>query len=181
MPEREPVETTNLDSYGHAALAWSRARDTFATDSRGPGVTHFLVTVRPDGRPHAAGVGALWFDGDVYFTAGPRRRKARNLEANPACTLSARLTGIDVVIEGVASRVVDPATLERLAAVYRDAGWPAEVQGDAFSAPYSAPSAGPPPWHLYCLTIHTAFGVTGAEPYGATRWRFDSRGSATLG
>ncbi len=46
-------------------------------------------------------------------------------------------------------------------------------EGDAFTAPYSAPSAGPPPWHLYRFTFHTAFGVAGEEPYGATRWRFD--------
>jgi hypothetical protein len=46
------------------------------------------------------------------------------------------------------------------------------VQDEAFSAPYSAPSAGPPPWHLYRMKFHTAFGVATAEPFGATRWRF---------
>ena len=45
-------------------------------------------------------------------------------------------------------------------------------EGDAFTAPYSAPSAGPPPWHLYRFTFHTAVGVAGEEPHGATRWRF---------
>jgi len=48
-----------------------------------------------------------------------------------------------------------------------------QVEGDAFTAPYSAPSAGPPPWHLYRFTFHTAFGVASEEPRGATRWRFD--------
>ena len=38
---------------------------------------------------------------------------------------------------------------------------------------FRAPSAGPPPWHLYRLTFHTVFGVATAEPYGATRWRFE--------
>jgi hypothetical protein len=47
------------------------------------------------------------------------------------------------------------------------------VQGDAFTAPFSAPSAGPPPWHLYRFTFHAVFGVATAEPYGATRWRFE--------
>jgi hypothetical protein len=70
-------------------------------------------------------------------------------------------------------KVTDPATLERLAAAYRDVGWPAEVDGDAFTAPYSAPSAGPPPWNLYRFTFHTAFGVAEDEPGGASRWRFD--------
>jgi hypothetical protein len=54
----------------------------------------------------------------------------------------------------------------------RDIGWPAEVTGDAFTAPYSAPSAGAPPWHLYRFTFHTIVGLSTAEPSGATRWRF---------
>jgi hypothetical protein len=82
-----------------------------------------------------------------------------------------RLPGIDVVLEGRAELVTDADTLERLAAEYREGGWPAEVDGDA---PYSAPSAGPPPWHLYRFELHTAFGVATAEPHGASRWRFDS-------
>jgi hypothetical protein len=105
--------------------------------------------------------------------SGPETRKSRNLAANPACTISVRLEGLDLVLEGEASRVVDPPTLEQVAAVYRDGGWPAEVDGDAFTAPYSAPSAGPPPWHLYRFRLHTVIGVATAEPYGATSWRFD--------
>jgi hypothetical protein len=53
--------------------------------------------------------------------------------------------------------------------VYRQAGWPAQVERDAFTAPYTAPSAGTPPWHLYRFTLHTAFGVATEEPYGASR------------
>jgi hypothetical protein len=103
------------------------------------GGTFFLGTTGPDGRPHAQGVGAVWLDGDLYFVSGPGTRKSRNL----ACTVSASLPGIDIVIEGEASRVTEAATLEWLAAHYRETGWPTVVQGDAFTAPYSAPSAGP--------------------------------------
>jgi len=173
MTDVEPVEVTNLDRYGSDALPWSRARDIFATGSASPDVTFFLGTIRPDGRPHAAGVGAAWHDGDLYFTASPDSRKARNLAADPACTLSARLAGIDLVVEGTAARVTDAGVLEQLVAIYRAGGWPAEVDGDAFTAPFSAPSAGPPPWHLYRITIQVVFGVATTEPYGATRWRFD--------
>jgi hypothetical protein len=109
----------------------------------------------------------------LYFTSGPGTRKARNLAANPACMFSVGPEGIDLVLEGEAARVTDPPTLERVARLYREIGWPAEVEGDAFTAPFSAPSAGPPPWHLYLFTFHTAFGVATAEPYGATRWRFE--------
>jgi hypothetical protein len=174
MPNREPIETTNLDTiYGSETLPWSRARELLAVGAfAAPGAPFFLGTVRPDGRPHAAGVGAAWYDGDLYFQCGPRTRKARNVAANPACTISGGLRGMDIVFEGDARRVADTATLEALAAVYREGGWPVQVDGDAFMAPYSAPSAGPPPWHLFRVTAHTVFGVATTGPYGATRWRF---------
>jgi Pyridoxamine 5'-phosphate oxidase len=173
MTEREPIEVTNLDRYGFPALPWSRPRDLLADGTPTADVTFFLGTTRPDGRPHAAGVGALWLDGDLYFTSGPGTRKARDLAANPVCTISAKLAAIDLVLEGEATRVTDRPTLEEAARRFREGGWPAEVEGDAFTAPFSAPSAGPPPWQLYRFTFHTAFGVATAEPYGATRWRFD--------
>lgn len=172
MADRAPTDVTNLDGYGARTLDWKRAAEALAA---GPaGGTFFLGTVGPDGRPHAAGVGAVWVDERLYFVSGPGTRKSRNLAANPACTISASLSGIDIVIEGEASRVTDAETLERLAAHYRENGWPAEVEGDAFTAPYSAPSAGPPPWYLYALDVRTVFGLGGAEPPGATRWRFTS-------
>jgi hypothetical protein len=172
MTESTPAEVTNLDRYGSDALPWSRPRDLLAAGPEQPGTSFFLGSVRPDGRPHAAAVGALWLDGDLYFTSGPDMRKARNLAANPACTISVGLKGIDLILEGDATRITDQATLEQVAQLYRAGGWPAEVEGDAFTAPFSAPSAGPPPWQLYRFTFHTAFGVATAEPYGATRWRF---------
>jgi hypothetical protein len=171
MADREPTDVRNLDRYGAPALAWSRVREALVAPSEND--RFFLGTVDPDGRPHAAGVGALWSDSDLYVVSGPGTRKSRNLAANPAGTIAAALRGIDVVFEGEATRVTDGPTLERLAAAYRAQGWPAEVEGDAFTAPYSAPSAGPPPWHLHRFTFHTAFAVATEKPDGATRWRFD--------
>jgi hypothetical protein len=173
MTDRDPVETKNLSQYDDTALAWSRARDALV-DEQGSTRTFFLGTIGPEGRPHAAGVGALWHDGDVYVVAGPGTRKARNMDANPACTVSVSLSGMDLILEGTAARVHDTDTLEQLASMYREAGWPAEVQGDAFTAPFMAPGGGPPPWNLYRVTVHTAFAVASAEPGGATRWRFAS-------
>ncbi len=172
MTDRAPVEVTNLDRYGSPALPWSRPRDRLASSPTAD-LTFFLGTVGRDGRPHAAAVGALWLNGDLYFTSGPATCKARNLAANSACTISVKPERIDLVLEGEAHRVTDPPTLEQAAKLYRAGGWPAVVQGDAFTAPFSAPSAGPAPWYLYRITFHTAFGVATAVPNGATRWRFD--------
>jgi hypothetical protein len=172
MTDRQPIETVNLDRYGHPALPWSRVHDLLESGPKGPLVGFFLGTVRPDGRPHVAGVGAVWHDGDLYLTSGPGTRKARNLAGNPRCTLAVKLPGIDVTLEGEATRVIDPAVLEQVAGIYREFGWPAQVADDAFTAPYSAPSAGPPPWNLYRFVIETVAGVSTSEPNGATLWRF---------
>jgi hypothetical protein len=172
MADRTPIKATNLDRYGNAALLWSRPHDLLANAPKEAHRTFFLGSSRPDGRPHSAGVGALWHDGDIYLVSGPTTRKSRNLAANPACTISITLEGIDLVLEGEAKRVTDKPSLEQLAQLYRESGWPVEVEGDAFVAPFSAPSAGPAPWYLYRFTFHTAFGVATAEPHGATRWQF---------
>jgi nitroimidazol reductase NimA-like FMN-containing flavoprotein (pyridoxamine 5'-phosphate oxidase superfamily) len=172
MPERRLVKTRNLDRYGSDALPWSRAHNHLSSTIPDQNSVTYLNTTNPDGRPHSVGIGAVWHDGDMYFTSNLETRKSRNLAQNPYATIATRLPDMDLVLEGKATLVSDPETLEALAAVYRKGGWPAEVQGDALTAPYSAPSAGPPPWHLYRLVIDTAFGVATAEPYGATRWDF---------
>jgi pyridoxine/pyridoxamine 5'-phosphate oxidase len=170
MTEREPTEHKNLDIYGSETIPWSRAREQLEAD--GPG-SWWLASVRPDGRPHATAVGALWVDGKVYFTTSPTSRKGRNLVANPYCVITVSLDSLDLAVEGTAVRVTDAPTLQRIAERYAAQGWPAKVSDDAFTAEYSAPSAGPPPWNLYAVAPTTAFGVATAEPWGATRWRFD--------
>ena len=167
----DPVEVTNLDRYGSPPLPWSRARDLLSAGPPQPDIPFFLGTSRPDGRPHAAGIGALWLDDELYFTAGPGTRKAANLAANPACTISVRLDGLDVVFEGEARRVTDTSTLERVAALYR-AGVAGRGGRRRVHRCVQRPERRPAAWQLYRCTVHTAFGVATAEPSGATRWRF---------
>jgi hypothetical protein len=169
-PKAKGPTAKNLDIYGAAPLEWSRALKQLEA---GPSGTFWLATTSPDGRPHVAGIGALWVDGKIYLVSGSGTRKGRNLAANSNCVLSVSLTGIDLVIEGRAVRITDRPTLLRLAKRYADQGWPASVSGGALTAEYSAPSAGPPPWNLYVVRPTTAFGVASTEPSGATRWQFE--------
>jgi hypothetical protein len=164
------MDQKNLDIYGSEPIPWSRALEQLEGDG-GRG-TYWLATTRSDGRPHIAGIGALWVDGKVYFVSGAGTRKSRNLSENSNCAVSISLVGLDLVIEGKAIRVTDEATLVRLAERYAAQGWPATVGDRALTAPYSAPSAGPPPWDLYEIAPVTAFGVATTEPNGATRWCF---------
>jgi general stress protein 26 len=166
------MEQKNLDIYGDPPLPWSRPLDQLKAFVAGPHHGTWLATTRPDGRPHLTGIGAVWLDDHFYFTSRLDTRKSRNLAENPSCAIALELPDMDLVIEGAAAIVTDDVTLERLAATFRDQGWPASVKDGALTAEYSAPSAGPPPWHLYVMTPATAYGVATEEPYGAMRWRF---------
>ncbi|WP_326837650.1 pyridoxamine 5'-phosphate oxidase family protein [Amycolatopsis rhabdoformis] len=167
----EPTRTRNLDIYGHAPLAWSRAR-TALSPSPAADLPFFLTTVRPNGRPHTTGIGAVWHSDTLYFVSGPGTLKSRLLAANPWCSVGVRLSGLDLTLEGTASRVTDFPTLDGLATVYRSGGWPATAIEEGFTAPYSAPSAGPAPWYVYELALRTAVAVASEEPHGATEWTF---------
>jgi hypothetical protein len=165
-------EKNLADLYNLPPIPWAKVKSVLERDQP-PDVRCFIATTRPDGRPHMAGVGAVWHDDAVWFVSGPGTRKSRNLAENANCAVSMALPTMDVVFEGTARRVTDDPTLQRLARRYGETGWPATVQDKAFTYDYSAPSAGPPPWYLYELRPVTAFCVLSEEPGGAMRWRFD--------
>jgi hypothetical protein len=165
------MDQTNLDIYGHPPIPWSRAEQQL--DALDQMESHFfLATVGPHGRPHLAGIAPLWLDGKFYFVSGPGTRKSQNLAERAGCALAVALPGLDLTFEGTAANVTDEPMLQQLAGLYVAQGWPVTVKDGAFTAPYSAPSAGPPPWDVYEFTLKTAIGVASAEPHGATRWRF---------
>ena len=169
------------DLYELPLVDWKRITNrleagiTLAPGTGGPDRhTCWLVTINQDGSPHVTGVGALWEDGAFWFETGEATRKAKNLERDPRCALSVTTTEFDLVIEGEAQRVSDRATVERMAALWAAHGWPASVDesGLALTAEYSAPSAGPPPWSVYCIRLHRATALAVEDPAGATKWEF---------
>jgi hypothetical protein len=175
------METKNLATrYGLPALEWATIRrdlDAGAIEASGgtrPN-TCWLTTVGDDGAPHTNGIGAVWHDGAFWFVTGRITRKGRNLARDSRCSLSVSVPDFDLVIEGMAETVEEPATVALLAERWRDGGWPCEVDdsGTALTAPYSAPSAGGPPWHVYRIVARAATVVSATEPGGATTWRFD--------
>lgn len=172
----EPTNLRNLDRYGTPPIAWEPvARELFeavsqAPDTGGPNrVTYWLATTNADGTPHVAAVGTLPVDGVLCVISGLDTRKSRNLARDPRCVLTVSTHRFDLAVEGSAQIVTDRARLERIAQVYVDQGWPARVndEGTALTAPYSAPSAGPPPWHAYEVTPSKVIAV-GGDPGGAT-------------
>jgi PPOX class probable F420-dependent enzyme len=87
---------------GSGLIPWSEAerRLTVAHD-------YWVATVRPDGRPHVMPVWAVWLDGRLWFSSGLGSRKARNLAAEPRCTLTTDDALSPVVVDGVAERLAD--------------------------------------------------------------------------
>ncbi|MGE5136816.1 MAG: pyridoxamine 5'-phosphate oxidase family protein [Gemmatimonadota bacterium] len=176
------MDATNLaELYDSPLLDWAAIEARLEAGlSQAPGTggpdrhTCWLATINPDGSPHLTGIGALWADGCFWFETGKGTRKGRNLARDPRCTLSVATREFDLVVAGEASLVTDPATVAAMAARWAAQGWPARVDetGRALTAEYSAPSAGPPPWHVYRLTPRTATALGTVEPGGATRWRF---------
>ena len=176
------MQARNLaDLYDLAPLDWSAisARlDRGVPQAPGDGGpdrhTCWLATINPDGSPHVNGVGTVWADGAFWFETGERSRKGRNLARDPRCTLSVATHEFDLVVEGVAGIVREPALVAARAAEWRAGGWPCEVDesGTALTAAFSAPSAGPPPWSVYRITPRRATALATVEPGGATTWTF---------
>src|SRR5215472_6345529 len=117
------MEATNLAGlYNLPLLDWPGIEARLGQGvSQAPGTggpdrhTSWLATINPDGSPHVTGLGALWVDGTFWFETGEHTRKGRNLARDPRCTLSLATDDYDVVVEGEAHRVTDPATVASMA------------------------------------------------------------------
>ena len=74
MTDRQLVDTKNLDRYGDPPLPWSRPLGVLDQIAPSEMLTWFLGTVRPDGRPHTAGVGRRGMTGTSTSRAVPAPR-----------------------------------------------------------------------------------------------------------
>jgi hypothetical protein len=174
------MKTTNLgQAEGLPPVDWTTIAERLerwegpAPDDHNARST-WLTTINDDGTPHVTPVGALWIDGTFWFQTGARTLKARNVERDPRCTLATSIRGADVVLDGVAERVTDPSAVARAAQAWADSGWPAEPDpsGTGITAPFNAPTQGPPPWNVYRIAPRSALVCLGEEPGGLTRIQF---------
>ena len=143
---------------GSGLLPWSEAerRLTGSHD-------YWCATVCPDGRTHVMPVWGIWDDGLLWFSSGLRSRKARNLAADPRCTLTTDDARDPVVLEGRAEVVTDTA---RIAAFV-----------DAVNAKYDAAVTtdfqDPAVNGTFAVLPVRVFALSGADFTGSpTRWTF---------
>jgi len=95
VPDRE--RPTIPDGYGlpgtaDGLLSWEAVEQRLRAS-----LHYWLATVRPDGTPHSVPRWGVWLDGRFYYDGAATTRHVRNLEHNPACTLTLE-SGIEVVI-----------------------------------------------------------------------------------
>jgi nitroimidazol reductase NimA-like FMN-containing flavoprotein (pyridoxamine 5'-phosphate oxidase superfamily) len=136
----------------------------------------WVVTVRPDGRPHATPMVPVVHDGKVYFHTGRTEVKYANLRANPHVLVLAGDTawdrGLDVAFEGTAAEVTDDALLYRIAELYRrrwDGRW--QLEGAASTVVATNPDV---PVVVLAVTPNRARGHAKGDPFGQTTYRFSN-------
>jgi hypothetical protein len=169
VADKQPVSAHPLLGDDAIPAQWSMAGEHLEGES----ATYWLATVRSNGRPHVRPVLAVWVEGGLYFCAGERTCKAKNLSLNSHCALTVEREPLDLVVEGIAVKVRDAATLQRVADAYASAyQWHVTVRDGAFHDTEGAPTAGPPPYDVYEVTPTTAFGFGTDESFSPTRWDF---------
>jgi hypothetical protein len=97
-PVMPAIYGTAKSAKGLLDWEWARQR---LSDSH----NYVIVTVRPDGRPHAMGMHGLWVDDDFYFGTLDTTRKAKNLAANANCILINDKLHELVIVEGTATKI----------------------------------------------------------------------------
>lgn len=159
MTAKEPV--TELDARfsgeGATPTAWTAARKRLEEAE-----VYWLSTVRPDGRPHVTTLIAVWLEGALYFATGPTERKAKNLVQNQHCIITtgcnALNEGLDLVVEGDATKLSDDAKIRRIA--------------DAFESKYGSEWRVDGGALVYEVAPSRVFGF-GKGEFSQTRWRFE--------
>lgn len=139
-------------------LPWSWAVDHLVAARR-----FWVASADPLGQPHNSAVWAVWVEDALWFSCGPRSRKARNLLANGRCAVATERADEAVTITGRAGRFEDAAVVGAVANAY------AAKYGDGFPDPATNP--------LFAVVPEVVIGIIENEPdftTRATRWTFSS-------
>jgi nitroimidazol reductase NimA-like FMN-containing flavoprotein (pyridoxamine 5'-phosphate oxidase superfamily) len=171
MVEHHSIPPVSENYIGDSDLGagWSQAVEELQSAS-----TFWVATTHPTGRPHVVPVLAVVSGDALHFAAGPDTQKARNLTRDARLTVTTRGDDFDVVVEGDAHTVRDDGSLADVAAAYLDKyGWEVEAREGRLHGE-GAPTAGPPPYDVYRVTPHRAFGFPATGDATPTRWRFQA-------
>jgi nitroimidazol reductase NimA-like FMN-containing flavoprotein (pyridoxamine 5'-phosphate oxidase superfamily) len=145
---------------GSGLLPWSWAEERLIGSH-----DFWLATVTAQGAPHLMPVWAVWQDGSLWFSSGNGSRKARNLSAEPRCTLSTDNPLEPVVVAGRARRVTDPTALAAMLA----------AENAKYGTDYGMDMVDPASNSVYSLRPEWVFALDSADFTGSpTRFTFGS-------
>jgi hypothetical protein len=95
-------------------LPWDWARERLVRSRN-----YWISSVGKDGAPHSMPVWGVWLDDVLHFSTGVDSKKARNLRANPRCTVTTESAEEAVVVEGSVAGM-NPGIHDRVLEVYAD-------------------------------------------------------------
>ena len=141
---------------GTGLLPWSWARERLERSR-----DYWIATTWPDGRPHLMPVWGVSRDRSLVFSSARVPRKARNLAAEPRCTVATDDPLEPVVVEGVATFLEDSSEIAVFASAV-NAKHGVEYPVSFYTAPENV-----------CIRVDavSAIGLVEAEFTGSpTRW-----------
>src|ERR1700690_2572121 len=126
---------------------------------------YWIVTARPDGRPHLMVVWGMWMDGEFYFSTGRRSRKGQNLVTNSNCVIGTENAADAAIVEGVSHEVMDIPLRRKFLADYQR-----KYKFDMSAFKADILNLKEP---IYAVRPSVAFGLEEKKTLNtATRWRF---------
>ena len=143
---------------GTGLLPWSWAEEKLTTSRN-----YWLVSVWPDGRPHAMPVWGMWHDGALWLSSSKQSRKSRNLTADSRCVVTTEDTHNPVVLEGTAELVTSPQDLASMLA----------QENAKYSTDYGMEMVDPAVNSCFRIRPIWVFGLEAGDFTGSpTRWDF---------
>jgi PPOX class probable F420-dependent enzyme len=146
---------------GSGLLPWSWAEERLRSSR-----DYWVVTLWPDGRPHAMPVWGVWDDEDLFwFTSAVGSRKARNVARDPRCVVMTEDPENPVTLEGVAQIRTSRKELEHVLRLV-NSKYGTKYDLEMLRATVNATIRVRPTW---------AFGLATSDFTGSpTRWAFPS-------
>ena len=114
---RPKAEGYGIPDSDEAMLTWDFVAQAMSEDR-----FYWVITVRPDGKPHARPTWGVWVDETFYCGGGERTRWVRNLSTNQDIVVHREDAEEVVIIEGTAERIdeetADTALIEQVDTAY---------------------------------------------------------------
>ncbi len=152
MPKGYGIQAADA---GSGLIDWAQVSKQIAASRN-----YWIVSTRPDGRPHAMPVWGVWVRDTLLFSTSRASRKGQNIARQPEIVVHLESGDEAVILEGVAEEATDSQLLAEFT--------------EAYDAKYQfRPDTSDPKNITYALRPRVAFAWLEKDfPGGATRWKF---------